>query len=330
MILLSLLLACADKAEPIDSGEDGSTPGATWSAAFDTSGTLALSGVWGSGPDDVFICGGSPTAAEMWHMSGGSWAPMTLPADLALLSWVYGFGPDDVWSVGEEGGVVHWDGSAWTSLDPGTTEDLWGVFGFATDDLWIVGGDVDGGSWPVLLHYDGSSFTPYTLDAADNPHDATSVFKIWGIGGTLFAVGQTGLILRYADGDWHAVSGGAEADQDFVSLWGTAEDHIVAVGGRGNARVATWDGSSWSTVAPSGVGGLNAVSMVDPAFAVVGGIYGFVGTADPETGALSQEALLSSGHDVHSIWGDGAGRYYAVGGHFAEPWTGIAYVREDP
>lgn len=301
--------------------------GPTWSEPFDGAAHGALSGVWGSGPDDVFVVGGDLSQAEILHFDGTSWTDMDAP-DLPLLAWVTGWGPDAVLSVGVDGAAAWYDGASWAALETGTDEDLWGVFGFAADDAWVVGGDAeDLGSEPVILHWDGEDFEPMALDPAEAPRQPASLFKVWGIGTTLFALGQNGQILRWDGAAWRDSPSGPGADQDFVSLWGTAEDHIVAVGGRGNARVGTWDGSAWDTVQPYSVGGLNAVTMDGGDLALVGGVNGFVGTLDPMTGEVEREESLPGG-DVHALWSDGAGRIYAVGGRFSEPMAGLAWVRE--
>lgn len=298
---------------------------ATWSTLDAVSGDAALSGVWGSGPDDVWIVGGDTTGGRAFQGSADNWAEEDVPDGSGLLVWAYGFGPDDVFAVGRGGTALRWDGLSWATLPTGTTEDLWGVFGFASDDLWVVGGNV-GDDVPVLLHWDGSTFSPVTLMPTQNNRSATSLFKVWGVDGTLFAVGERGLIVQGSGTDWEQVAAGSKADDDFVSLWGTSADQMVAVGGRSNARVATWDGSMWDTVAPSGVGGLNAVAMEGPETAVVGGVYGYVGTFDVATGALTPEAV-STGLDLHAMWSDGLGNTYAVGGVFAEPFDGVALLR---
>lgn len=296
-----------------------------WAEAFDTSGAGSLSGVWGTGPDDVWVVGGSDAGGEIHHFDGATWSEAALPAGVSLLAWAWGFGPDDVYAVGLDGSVVHYDGSAWSTLDSGTTDDLWGVFGFAPDDLWIVGGTPDQGE-PVALHYDGATFTPRPVDPGQNSRAATALFKVWGIDGDIYAVGQRGLILEWDSGAWVERFAGPEADQDFVSLWGTSADHIVAVGGRSSTRIATFDGASWTTSAESGYGGLNAVYMTSPDVAHIGGVYGFVGTFDPASGAIAQETSLGS-DDVHAMWSDGAGRTYAVGGTFRDPHRGFVSVR---
>lgn len=320
----SLLLGGADCATT--SGEDGGTPepSSPWSEAFDAPEAGSISGVWGSGPDDIFAVGGDETASVM-HYDGTEWTAMDVP-EVPLLVWSYGFGPDDVYAVGLEGVALHYDGTEWTELNTGTTQDLWGVWGTATDDVWVVGGSVDGTGEVTILHWDGTAFSPSVVAESEVPSGIEALFKVWGIGSKVFAVGQSGLILEWTGTEWLRQGAGAQANDDFVSLWGTSEDRIVAVGGRGNARIATYDGTTWTTIAPSGIGGLNAV-FVEGDTVVVGGVEGFVGLFDDATGDLVPEDS-GTRFEVHAIWGDGTDRYWAVGGNFRAPYRGVAIVRE--
>lgn len=60
------------------------------------SGTsVALSGVWGSGPHDVWAAGGD----GIIHWNGSPWSRLTTGTSVGL-SGVWGSGPDDVWIVG--------------------------------------------------------------------------------------------------------------------------------------------------------------------------------------------------------------------------------------
>jgi hypothetical protein len=297
----------------------------TWEPAFDTTELGSASGVWGSGPDDVFVVGGADKGA-VFHFDGTSWSKMVIP-DVPLLVWAYGFGPNDVFVVGTGGGVLHWDGQVWTRLDSGTTKALWGVFGLRRDDLWIVGGDPFAGE-PMLLHYDGASFTQVQLEPAQNPMHATSLFKVWGIGTRLFAVGQRGLLLEYVNGAWVYRPAGANADDDFVSLWGTSETDIVVVGGRSNARVALYDGNTWNTLAPYALAGLNAVFVLPNGDVFAGGLQGTAGKVDRATGAIAAEKT-GTWIDLHAMWADAQGRLFAVGGTFVAPHKGVALVRTE-
>ncbi|MFQ5413278.1 MAG: hypothetical protein ACE5E6_02350 [Phycisphaerae bacterium] len=320
-----ILAGCTTPPPPVVGGNDNgsATDGVPrWRPAFDAGALGVLSAVWGSGPADVFVVGGVPDRGEVYHFDGAAWRQMTVPC-VPLLVWVFGFGPDDVYAVGEDGGMVHYDGAAWTGVETGTDEDLWGIWGSAPDDMWIVGGDVGGGG-PVLLHFDGTVFVPFATP--ENDRQATSLFKVWGIGSRTFAVGENGLIIEFDGTAWAQVPAGAAADDDFVALWGTSEDHVVAVGGRATGRLAVFDGTTWTTQVLSAVPGLNAVYMVAPDEAIIGGVNGFVGVYDPTTDTLVAEAAETQ-QTIHAAWGDGAGRVYAVGGRFSPPFTGLALVR---
>ncbi len=333
LLVALLVTACGDKepaetgTPPDDSGGGGGAATVTWAPAFDTSTTGSLSGVWGSGPDDVWIVGGDDDAGEIWHFDGAAWSESALPEGTPLLVWVFGFGPSEAYAVGVDGAGVRWDGSAWTTWDTGTEEDLWGVWGASADDLWVVGGDADVGD-PLILHWDGAAFTEVALATEQNPRAATTVFKVWGIEGRTWIVGQRGTILELQGDGWVFRSGGAEANQDFVSLSGNTADGVVIAGGRGNARVATFDGAAWTTLAPSGVGGLNAVAMLPDDTAVMGGIAGFAGRFDPATGTLTREEFLGT-EDLHAAWFDGVGTTYMVGGNFVAPHRGAAWTRRE-
>lgn len=316
LIIATLLLAGCP------ASEDG---GVVWSQAYDASADGAVSGVWGASGEAVYAVGGTPQQATVRRFDGSSWTKMDVP-QIPLLVWAYGFGPNDVYAVGESGAMAHYDGTSWTPIDTGTSEDLWGIFGFSDSELWIVGGAVDRGD-PVLMKYDGTNFTSVEVRGDLNPTGARALFKVWGIGSTLFAVGGRGLILQYDGSDWSRVSAGAEAADDFVALWGTAENNILAVGGRAAAQVAHWDGSTWTSKRDSGIPGLSAVWMGADDHAVVGGSQGWAGTLSTDL-TLSEEAANAS-LDLHAAWGDGSGRTWVVGGRFAEPYEGEAVVREE-
>jgi hypothetical protein len=267
--------------------------------------------------------GGDEASGQVFHFDGTAWSPIAIPS-APLLAWVFGFSATDIHVVGVDGVILHYDGADWTTIESSTTQDLWGVWGSSPDDVWIVGGSVDIDGEAVILHYDGERVQ--SVAVPDNDRNATALFKVWGIGDRAFAVGQNGLILQLTGDDWVQVPAGPDADDDFVALWGTSVDRIVAVGGRSTARIAVYDGTQWNTSKPSGVPGLNAISMIDPNEAVVGGVNGFVGTFDPDTEELVAESA-GTNLTIHGAWADGAGRHYGVGGLFSPPYLGLALVR---
>jgi len=313
-----------------DAGVDSGEPEPQlWESAFDTGDAGSLSTVWGTSSSDVFIAGGDDDGGTMFHFDGTSWAQMVLPEDVPLLVWLYGFSSDDVFAVGISGAMVHYDGTEWSMIATNTETDLWGVFGFARDEIWIVGGAIDSGA-PLLMKYNASdeNFETVGLSQDQNPNGAYALFKVWGLGAHLFAVGQRGLILEYESGVWANRSAGSLASEDFVSLWGNAESHIVAVGGRANARIATWDGTAWDTIAPSGLGGLHGIYINDDGDVDVGGVNGYMGLFDSDSLQLT-DSESGTRHCIHAIWGDNAGVTYAVGGSFIPGnHVGVALVKK--
>jgi hypothetical protein len=85
------------------------------------------------------------------HWDGTAW--QVYPANFRLFG-IWGSGAADVWAIGAEGLLVHFDGTAWSEMASGTRENLWGIWGSAPDDVWIVGGN------GTILHFDGQAWTP--------------------------------------------------------------------------------------------------------------------------------------------------------------------------
>jgi photosystem II stability/assembly factor-like uncharacterized protein len=75
--------------------------GAAWTPS--ASGTTEwLTGVWGSGPNDVWVVGDEGTILR-WN--GSTWMPSS-SGTRERLSAVWGSGPNDVWIAGDYGTVL--------------------------------------------------------------------------------------------------------------------------------------------------------------------------------------------------------------------------------
>jgi len=315
-----------DNGSANDNGAQNELPG-VWAQAFDAAAFGALSAVWGSGPDDVFMVGGSSGQGKVLHFDGQDWVAVDVP-DVPFLTWVFGFSSESVVAVGLEGTVLHYDGQVWTTRVSGTSTDLWGVWGADEENIWIVGGS-DG--VPVIVRLDvtapdAAAFSPFSLPNTDRTVDA--LFNVWGIGNRTFAVGAAGVILEFdaSRQRWTQSATGPAANEDFFALWGTNENNIVAVGGQSGGRISVFNGRQWTTQWVSASGPLSAIHMVRSDQAIIGGEGGFVANFDPTRNALNVE---SSGTEmtVSALWSDGQGKFYGAGGRFVEPFTGAALLR---
>lgn len=308
-----------------DNGPIDSPGGVFWSAVFDASKTGVLTGVWGSGPDDVFVVGGAGEDGEIYRFDGTTWAGMAIPIR-APLQGVFGFASNDVFAVGDGGTVLNFDGESWAPLNTGTTETLRDAWGTSFDELWIVGGP-SADSQPTILRYDGFAFARFGLPVIDR--SAPILYGVWGDGVNVYAVGSAGVILQFDGTTWtQAPTGPAvepAANADLNSIWGTGPDNIVAVGGAAHARIAVYDGRSWTAQQFSDTPGLRGVYMTEPDRAIVVGDGGYVGSFNPQTRELTDESSGASAA-LLSVWSDRPDAFYAVGGA-TTPLAGVALIR---
>lgn len=88
-----------------------------WHALAPPAPDVTLTGVWGSGPQDVWVTG-SKSGAVLFHWNGGSWTLVQLP--FSALYGISGSSARDILVVGEEG-AAHYDGSVWTPVLGGSS-----------------------------------------------------------------------------------------------------------------------------------------------------------------------------------------------------------------
>lgn len=188
-------------------------------------------GLWAGGDDDVWAVGGfAGRDGFAWHYDGDVWSSVPLPDDLPRTSEgeippllkVWGRSGDDVWLVGGLGTILHWDGSALTRVESGTTEQLFTVNGDA-DTVVTVGG----GSRGVLLRNDGDGFVD------DTPTGANLLQGVdIDADGTIWASGERGQLWAKAKKKWEAVDlEGLDTPQSFHAVWGDDQGGVWTVGG---------------------------------------------------------------------------------------------------
>jgi hypothetical protein len=126
--------------------------GTTWTPVLQRP-SFAPTSVWGSSATDVFVAGFQVEETDedflvfgtIFHFDGTGWSRVTLPPGVGVLHEIWGSSASDVFAVGDDGVIVHFDGSQWTSTKP-TGKGLIGVWGFSPGDVFAVG---EGGT---ILH----------------------------------------------------------------------------------------------------------------------------------------------------------------------------------
>jgi hypothetical protein len=75
---------------------------------------------------------------------------MQIPTTNAIRD-IWGTSPSDVFAVGDNGTILHYDGSVWSAMASGTTASLGRVWGASSREVYTSG-----------LRYDGSGWSPLT------------------------------------------------------------------------------------------------------------------------------------------------------------------------
>jgi hypothetical protein len=164
----------------------------------------------------------------------------------------------------------------WSLVASGLDEALLSISGTATDDVWAVGADQ--GQGPLVLHYDGDQWS--RMQTGHRGH-------LWWVHALapddVFMAGASGGILRWDGERFTRMGTPGLGRQTVYGIWGSAPDRVYAVGSfAGRAGfIWRWDGIRWRALQlPAGI------------------------------------ALGPSGDwpGLFKVWGDSAGRVWAVGG----------------
>ncbi len=278
----------------------------------------AILGFWGETKSDVFAVGGTlpdkggdpGDALILWH-DGSSWWRM--PIDAPTLWWVHGFTHNDVWAVGEQGTILHFDGSAWTTVTTGAAYTLWGIWGEDPNELWAVGGTVDGKTPSVLLHYDGMDWT----EVPDVGMKGELFFKIWGTSAKdIYIVGDGGALVHYNGTSWERQDSGTTAR--LITVHGSGPDDVYVVGGLNQSVVLHKDETGWSSIYIGTAGGMMGVCATTEQVLITGW-FGETAVGRPGNWKVQRQITDDC---LHGTWCDGKGNMMAGGGNL------ISDVRE--
>ncbi|WP_437296085.1 WD40/YVTN/BNR-like repeat-containing protein [Sorangium sp. So ce426] len=283
----------------------------------------AVLSIWGTAPDDVFAVGGplgnTGLKALALHYDGARWRELPAGGETTFW-WVAGSGPRDVWMVGERGRAARWDGATFTEHATGTEATLWGVIAFSPDDAWAVGGMPGSGAdaeKDIVLRWDGSAWSREPLPAATG----RALYKVWGESSEdLYAVGEFGVIWHRSGSTWEVQSDPPIAQGTLFTAAGCSREEVYAVGGRDVLRS---DGASWRRLEIELTNDVNGVACGRPGeVAIVG--YGGLKQRLVD-GAWIDEFTEEPYADLHAVWADKEGAFWAVGGDFlSQPTPGRA------
>ncbi len=200
-------------------------------------GDATLFGVWGTGPDDVWVVGGNSGAGTrlandvIRHFDGRAWSGDDAPPPRgAAFFKIWGAAAGDFWVVGEGGTLWHHGATGWDdhSAEVGTRDALTTVHGCGADEAYAVGG-------MGIYVWRGTSWA--------RAPGATPLATVNGVAcgpDEVLAVGNGGLKLRYdrAADVWHDETLAPPFYTDFHGALVAGPGRLYAVGGNYNSPAA--------------------------------------------------------------------------------------------
>jgi hypothetical protein len=192
-------------------------PGALWGVTQD--GTANFAAVDGQTVNDLIAVGG----AGAWSNASGTWTPQTTAGykfndvwydgttavavgDDGLIGtytkdeeWVFddsftnvhlygvsGTNDADIWAVGQDGTVLHWNGSTWQEIDLDTQANIWSVWATTGNVAYVVGNN--GEAYKIQ----GSLVEAIPTGVNNILYDITGTTEA-----NLWAIGSRGIALRF-------------------------------------------------------------------------------------------------------------------------------------
>ncbi len=133
----------------------------------------------------------------------------------------------------------------WEVVSTGLPAALLSVSGTSDKDVWAVGADKSASNGPLVLHYDGTSWTPMTTGQHAD---------LWWVdavpNGPVFMAGAGGMILRYQNGAFERMKTPGLGKDTVFGVWAAGPNDAFAVGGWAghNGFLWRWDGTAWTEV----------------------------------------------------------------------------------
>jgi hypothetical protein len=273
-----------------------------------------------------------------WNGNGG-WSPfdtnLTEAVNVVTVKGgiVYAGGVFEITSNENAIALAKWDGTHWTSLSLGVTNELLSslaavnAMAWNGDDLYVGGsftkaGGVNAGS---IARWDGTNWFPLGVTGLTGGINAIAVIsnEVYVAGSfTTIAGVAANSIAKWNGASWSALgtgitqSGGIQAGQVFALAVDGNDLYVggffTAAGGLPNYGFAKWNGTTWSQ--PGGVGSSGTVRAISiqGTNLYISGTFTSVGALTPTGGVIATNIGKWDGTNWSGVGGGQNGTGYAL------------------
>jgi photosystem II stability/assembly factor-like uncharacterized protein len=156
--------------------------GGDWLARQVDGDRLALNDVWFDGTIAVAV--GDDGVIAHFDRDSNEWTTDKIDSKLNLYG-VSGTNSSDIWAVGEQGLVLHWDGTEWIEISLGTRTNMWSVWSPSGNLAYVVG--ANGSAYKIQ----GNIVTELPTGVDQHLYAVTGTNEV-----NVWAVGSKGLALH--------------------------------------------------------------------------------------------------------------------------------------
>jgi len=259
------------------------------------SGGLAWLDSWGTSPDDVFFVGDGGQLGRFRFAFFELASPVT-----TTLRSISGNSASHIFAVGDDGTIVHFNGTAWAHEPSVTSRDLRAVHVFE-DGRAVALGELG-----TMLSFDGQSWSVLTEGEPLVMIDASGVDA-----GHVFFAGRNHSgdgMVRHIDGRTWTFAG-----EPMRGIWARRPDEAIVVGTSGAAY--HFDGAQWIEMTNGALSHLNSVhGSADGARAYAVGDNGNLRYSNAPFGVWNAMVPpLDAIFDVRDVWAAADDDVFAIG-----------------
>ncbi len=225
-------------------------------------------GLGGASDQSLFFVGAS---GSLEIFDGDIFHEQTGYPGLGSLYAVYALGPNDAWMVGDDGAVLHWNGTSLARFNTVTRQTLLAGFAISSDDFWAVG------QHGAIVHWNGASLKAYGTPGFPSSDQyvavsATSPSDIWVVGGN----STEGVIVHNSGQGFIPVEvpSSVMSGSSYSAVYAASPQEAFILSNNGNAPILRSLGGNFSGLLPAGLGAqpsLVAISGSGPQNVWIGG-----------------------------------------------------------
>jgi len=290
------------------------------------------------GDREVWINAGNPILADLYHVfmvnasdgwivgdngvilhwNGTEWNQVSSPTN-ADLRGVYMLNSTDGLAVGIGGVAIHWNGTGWTQVSSGTTFDLFDIEA-TSQSYYAVGAN------GTIIMWNGTEWAPEIL-STNLTMRSIDLFWVLDLSEPPgywngLAVGDKGFILNYSQkAGWTEMESPTDTQlNDIDGSW--------AVGS--GWTIIQWEKGEWKNTSSS-ISGDGLLNTLDMATSDDGWAMGYNGTILHWNGASWEQMPSPTTNEIKSVFMIGADDGWAVGvnGTILH-WNGAIWIPEYP